>query len=542
MTLKALNNILQLTEARKAKDAEGRQKKAKPGAEDNARFPPEKKAVTKKATSDDDQDGQDTDGEVVKTSQNAPPAKPKEKESAVAIDKKEMQKDVSLTSADKKDIQQIPAGGKTITGEIANKIDTDPIIEAVQHSVVFSFGRMNPPTIGHQKLVDAVERLAKEQNAVPMIFLSKTSDGKSNPLPYKKKLAYAKQAFGSVIKDSKGAPTLFSIASDLSKQGFVNATMVVGSDRVAELKKKFAKYIGTPDFKFAKFTIISAGERDPDSDEVAGASASKLRAAAKTGDMKAFVTGLPSKLRVCAHRLFKDVRLEEGITPDEITVLNESTINNVVKLFESRREEPYELSEKEIKSLQSKSDNSSVPLTILEQVFRRGVYCWLQESTNLTHQQFAFNRVNSFLAGGAACKLDEDLVDQHIDSMIVEDEEDLSVLSGKKKDVNGVAISPKPSKKNDGKAKLVDPSKAKPDKPMSTQTLMRLVYEGTQLMEHWDRNDPSSSGYHHGYYSKHMSHDDLAAKFPKEEHQNQWHAANKKGVADRAQGKKSQDL
>ena len=153
--------------------------------------------------------------------------------------------------------------------------------EAKNNTVVFSFGRMNPVTIGHEKLVNKVKSVAKSNNADARIYLSHTQNNKKDPLSYKDKFRFARKAFGSIVIQSK-ARQVFQIAAELEKSGYKNIIMVVGSDRVSEFQTILNKYNGK-DYEFDSIKVVSAGERDPDADGVEGMSGTKLRGIAKKG-------------------------------------------------------------------------------------------------------------------------------------------------------------------------------------------------------------------------------------------------------------------
>jgi len=165
-------------------------------------------------------------------------------------------------------------------------------------SVTFTFGRFNPPTIGHEKLITEVIKLARGGDY--KIFVSQSNNPKSDPLQYKEKVGIMRKMFPkyarNIILDDK-LKTVFDIAVSLYKQGYNDVTMVVGSDRIKEFKTLLLKYNGTKArhgfYEFDNISFQSAGKRDPDSDDVSGMSASKMRAAAISGDFQAFADGLP---------------------------------------------------------------------------------------------------------------------------------------------------------------------------------------------------------------------------------------------------------
>lgn len=161
-------------------------------------------------------------------------------------------------------------------------------------TVVFAFGRMNPPTTGHQKLAAGLVAHAKKAKATPRIYLSH-SVGKKDPLPYDKKIAFAKKAFGAIVKKSP-ARNVIQILQSLEKEGFKKVVLIAGSDRVPEFTKLLKAYNGK-EYNFDEIEVVSAGERDPDADDVSGMSASKLRALAKDGNEAEFMRGAPSTLK-----------------------------------------------------------------------------------------------------------------------------------------------------------------------------------------------------------------------------------------------------
>ena len=145
---------------------------------------------------------------------------------------------------------------------------------------VFTFGRMNPPTIGHQKLVDKVKAEAKKQGAMPHVYLSHTQNAKKDPLDYNTKIKFARKAFGPSVTQS-ASKTIIQVLQEIEKMGHTEVTLVVGSDRVNEFKTFLSKYNGK-DFTFKKLSVVSAGQRDPDAEGAAGMSATKIRGLAQS--------------------------------------------------------------------------------------------------------------------------------------------------------------------------------------------------------------------------------------------------------------------
>jgi len=193
------------------------------------------------------------------------------------------------------------------------------IVEARGDTAVFTFGRFNPPTTGHEKLIDA---LAKQQskNAGSMMYVypSHSQNAKKDPLPHTLKIAYMRKMFPKyksnvIVSKSR---TALEAAVELHKKGHRSIVMVVGSDRVTEFNTLLNKYNGVDSrhgfYGFDNIKVVSAGERDPDSEGVSGMSASKMRAAAADGDFDLFKTGVPSTFKD-SLKLYNDVRKNLGI-------------------------------------------------------------------------------------------------------------------------------------------------------------------------------------------------------------------------------------
>lgn len=193
-------------------------------------------------------------------------------------------------------------------------VETLKLSEKTGSAVVLSFGRMNPITSGHQKLVDKITSVARSRKATAQLYLSHSSDKKKNPLTYDQKIKYAKKAFGRIVKKSK-ARTIIEVLKELDGK-FDNVIIVVGGDRLTEFENLINKYNGK-DYAFENIEVVSAGERDPDADDVTGMSASKLRALAVAGEFKTFRTGLPRKFDdKTAKEIYEVIRNAMGITED----------------------------------------------------------------------------------------------------------------------------------------------------------------------------------------------------------------------------------
>ena len=189
---------------------------------------------------------------------------------------------------------------------VKNAIEVNPKLEeAPNKTVVLGWGRMNPITVGHEKLVNKIKSVARSEAATPLIYVSHSQDAKKNPLEYDDKIMLAKKAFGNIIVKSN-ARTIIQIMQELQKK-FSKVILVVGQDRIKQFDELLNKYNGK-DYNFDNISIVSAGARDPDSEGVEGMSASKMRAAASQGDFKKFKTGLPRRLQSDAQDVYDMVR------------------------------------------------------------------------------------------------------------------------------------------------------------------------------------------------------------------------------------------
>ena len=182
--------------------------------------------------------------------------------------------------------------------------------ELPSRKVVFAFGRFQPPTTGHELLVNIVKKVASAQKADHVIFASRTHDKKSNPLPVDRKVYYLKRMFPKTnfVAANDEVRTFIEAAKMLSGK-YKNLVMIAGSDRVPEYKKILEKYNGDV-FHFDTVEVVSAGERDPDADSASGMSGTKMRLAAGDGDYKKFKTGLPKSLTdLDGRRLMNEIRI-----------------------------------------------------------------------------------------------------------------------------------------------------------------------------------------------------------------------------------------
>ena len=201
-------------------------------------------------------------------------------------------------------------------------------VPLVEKKVVFTFGRFNPPTTGHEKLIDKVKSVAGSDDY--RIYPSQSQNQNKDPLPYAKKIAYMRKMFPKhkrSIAVDKNPKTAIDVATSLHNAGYKDVTMVVGSDRVKEFETLLKKYNGVKArhgmYKFDNIKVVSAGDRDPDAEGVSGMSASKMRKAASDGNMDEFMKGLPRGFKD-GKSLYRDVRKNMGIREEkDMGVMND---------------------------------------------------------------------------------------------------------------------------------------------------------------------------------------------------------------------------
>jgi predicted kinase/phosphopantetheine adenylyltransferase len=184
---------------------------------------------------------------------------------------------------------------------------------------VMAFGRMNPPTTGHMKVIDKVKEVAHKVGGTHHIIVSHSQDSKKNPLSGEQKVKHLKRYSPgtNITTSSKEHPTFLHHAAELHKKGVTHLHMVAGSDRVKEYKEKLHQYNGTHKgalYNFKKIHVHSSGERDPDAEGDTGMSGTKMREHAKNNDLHSFRKGVPS--HVSDHHvkeLMHDVRKGMGL-------------------------------------------------------------------------------------------------------------------------------------------------------------------------------------------------------------------------------------
>ena len=201
-----------------------------------------------------------------------------------------MSKDGKLIKITKQELARTQQNGGEETEGGEGQVD--------QGAISITFGRFNPPTIGHEKLLKKVAQEAKGKGGEYRIYPSRTEDPKKNPLDSGTKIRFMRQAYpdhANAIIDNEEMRTIFDVLTGLDADGYSSVNIVVGGDRVSEFNSLATKYNGDL-YTFDEIKVSSAGDRDPDGEGVEGMSASKMRKAAMEGDQDSFNKGIPAAM------------------------------------------------------------------------------------------------------------------------------------------------------------------------------------------------------------------------------------------------------
>ncbi len=181
------------------------------------------------------------------------------------------------------------------------------------------WGRMNPPTIGHEKLLDALKDKAGTNPY--RIYLTQTQDNKKNPIPFVQKVKFARKGFPQYARQimlDRKLKSMFDMATAVYDEGFKKLVVVAGSDRVREFDVTLNKYNGKKGrhgfYNFQNISVVSAGQRDEESEGVDGVSGTKLRKMATDGDFGKFAQKMPKRLsNADSKAVFNAVRKGLGL-------------------------------------------------------------------------------------------------------------------------------------------------------------------------------------------------------------------------------------
>jgi hypothetical protein len=207
------------------------------------------------------------------------------------------------------------------------------LFEAKNDSVVFAFGRYNPPTLGHEAVFQTVINTARSKGAEHTIFISATQKPKTDPLSFQYKLNYLKKTYTGVnFNGDDTIRTIVQSLQELMNRGYKNVTMVAGSDRANEFKSFLDQYNNKPDkkgnipFQFSSIDVVSSGERDPDGEGISGISASGARAAAMAGDQARFMKMVNAKF---GSELYTELKKSMGVK-EQVATNTEKLYNNIM--------------------------------------------------------------------------------------------------------------------------------------------------------------------------------------------------------------------
>ena len=187
---------------------------------------------------------------------------------------------------------------------------TRAVQEALDNSkkLIFAFGRFNPPTTGHAKLMREVITQARKNNANHIVYASASQDKRSNPLDVRTKVKFMQKMFRqNKIKAAGGTQRTFMEILKFYNKMYGEIVMVAGSDRISEFQKLADKYNGR-DYDYKSIKVVSSGERDPDAEGVTGMTASKMREMAKNDDYRSFKKGVVSLSDSDTKALFNAVK------------------------------------------------------------------------------------------------------------------------------------------------------------------------------------------------------------------------------------------
>jgi hypothetical protein len=192
--------------------------------------------------------------------------------------------------------------------------------ESNNKTLVFAYGRFNPPGAGHKVLIDKVQKEANLRNSSSIIFLSPTQDSKKNPLMFEQKYHFMREMFPLAPVSKQPLKSIWEALMFIGTLGFKHVVMVAGGDRVDKYLGEFSRYLNHPDeskrLNFETFEVVNAGMRDPDGDGPGHLSASMMREAAKQGNFGEFIDMTPHTFsKESASKMMNEVRSGMELAP-----------------------------------------------------------------------------------------------------------------------------------------------------------------------------------------------------------------------------------
>jgi nicotinamide mononucleotide adenylyltransferase len=227
----------------------------------------------------------------------------------------EREKNISDPNFNDPALQQQQAPAPQPVAQEASPVNYLPV-EKTKGTLTIAFGRFNPPHLGHLQLMDTAAASAEQEGSDYMIVPSRSQDKKKNPLDPDTKVSLMRSMFpqhSERIMNDASTRTIFDVLKKAHNDGYANVRIVGGADRVNEFNKLANNYNGNL-YAFDNIEVVSAGDRDPDSEGVEGLSASRMRLAAAEGDFKTFRLGMPPEMRPKdARAVFDTVRASMGV-------------------------------------------------------------------------------------------------------------------------------------------------------------------------------------------------------------------------------------
>ena len=216
---------------------------------------------------------------------------------------------------------------------------TRAVQEALDNSkkLIFAFGRFNPPTIGHAKLMREVITQARRNNANHIVYASASQDKRSNPLDVRTKVKFLKKMFPqNKIQAAGGTQRTFMEILKFYNKMYGEIVMIAGSDRIREFQKLADRYNGR-DYNYKSIKVVSSGERDPDAEGVTGMSASKMREMAKNDDYRSFKKGVTGLSDSDTKTLFNAVRKGMDIRESYVGKFTDFVNNDIREEYHQQR-------------------------------------------------------------------------------------------------------------------------------------------------------------------------------------------------------------
>ena len=228
--------------------------------------------------------------------------------------------DPGLQQQPQQQVEPAPVPEQQPEVQINPELEAGPApVPKIRGTLTIAFGRFNPPHAGHLQLMNTASLAAEQDGGDYVIVPSRSEDPKKNPLNADEKVEFMRQMFpqhSPRIQNDSNTRTIFDVLKKAHLDGYTNVRIVGGSDRVKEFDKLANNYNGTL-YQFDNIEVISAGDRDPDSDGVEGMSASRLRLAAAENDFRTFKSAMPDGMRPRdARELFNIVRVSMGINEE----------------------------------------------------------------------------------------------------------------------------------------------------------------------------------------------------------------------------------